>query len=233
MNCLEVRRVFATNPNREDEDAPLLEHIAACDECARAFNDSKRFEHLLRQAVQFPVPDNLVSKVLLRQSFDAPSVQRRWPLALAASLVLAIAATVSISYFMRTGSGLDQDVVELVNGAGYALAAKGPVGHAEVEAALRPVGLSLSEQLRNVTFASRCYLRGKLAGHLVFKGARSPITVFLIPHTRIENEETISAGHLAGVLLPGRKGTIAVVGAPGESLDSVVQMVQKAVRWEA
>ena len=235
MNCLDVRRALTTDPSAQTP--ALLEHIQSCDVCAAAFANSRRFEHGLREAVRVPVPENLASRILLRQSFEARRRTPRWfrwPKAMAAAVVLAVGLVIATVLTTRERTPeLGQDVVELVRAAGYALAATGPVAPAEVRAALRPVGLGLRAELQNVTFASRCYLRGKLAGHLVLKGQNSPVSVFLIPSTLIQEEADINARDWSGKLLPSDRGTIAVVAAPGEPIEQVVQMVRGAVRWDA
>ena len=243
MDCLEVRRALATDPNSQDPD--VLEHVSQCDDCARAFATSLRFERALRDAMKVSVPENLASRILLKQSFEErerTSRWLRWPGAAAAAVLLT--AGLLTLLLLRPQEldprveapqvdGLDQEVVALVEAAEYALQAKGPVAHDTVNEALSPIGLGLTRELRGVTFASRCLLRGKMAGHLVLKGERAPITVFLIPHERIEAEAPIAEADWAGRLLPADEGTIAVVAAPGESLDNVVRMVRNAVNWRA
>ena len=103
MNCLEVRRILATDPyNREQS---LLDHVAACDECGSAMHSAQRFERLLRESVNVPVPENLASKVLLKQSFvqnERRSRWWKWPLAMAATIVLAVSLHFGVPFVSPT-----------------------------------------------------------------------------------------------------------------------------------
>ena len=130
-------------------------------------------------------------------------------------------------------SALASEVVALIRAAPYALAAEGSVSRREVAAALKPVGLALTGDIGSVTFASRCYIDGKMAGHLVMRGESARITVFLIPHIGVDSPIPIRAGHLSGMLLPSGAGTIAIVSAPGEPLEAVEQRVRSSIRWPA
>jgi len=86
MNCLEFRRVLTADPAGQGPDVPR--HRRECSACAAFAERMTQFEHTLGEAVKITVPDDLASRILLRQSMGVDRAERtrraRW-LALAAS----------------------------------------------------------------------------------------------------------------------------------------------------
>ena len=233
MNCLEFRRRLNTDPGSQEPE--FLAHMRQCPHCQLAVAKAAHFEQRLRDGLRVEVPEKLTSRILLRQAFRARTGRRIWQrpvLAAAAGVVLMLAGVLAYVSIER-GPGLEQEVVALIRAAPYALAAEELVSDAAVAAILRPVGVQLDGDLGPITFAGRCYVRGKMAGHLVLKGETARITVFLIPHEQIAAPARIREGHLSGRLLPAGAGTIAIVSAPGEALGAVEGRLRSAVRWPA
>ena len=126
---------------------------------------------------------------------------------------------------------LSEEFVALVNGAPDAIAATDPVSSREISTALEPAGLDLQGSIGDVTFAGRCLVRGKLSGHIVVQGDTAPVTVFLISEQLVTSRATINSDYYSGVVLPLGTGTIAIVSAPGESLEKLEAQVRSAIRW--
>ena len=124
-----------------------------------------------------------------------------------------------------------KEFVALVNGAPYAMAATKPVSSSDISAALEPAGLDIQGSIGDVTYAGRCLVRGKLSGHIVLQGDTAPVTVFLIGEQLVANRATINSDLYSGIVLAQGSGTIAIVSAPGESLEKVEARVRSAIRW--
>ena len=231
MNCMEFRRILLTCPS--EADPAFHRHRFDCPDCTEAAVESAHFEHLLREAVHVDVPENLASRILLKQSFQAqaepPWWRRRRALALAASMLLMVGlVTLALSAQQRR---LSEEFVALVNGAPSALAAGKLVSSGDISAALGPAGLDLDGTIGDVTFAGICLVRGKVSGHIVVQGESAPVTVFLISEQLVSNRATIRTDHYSGVVLPQGSGTIVIVSAPGEALESLETRVRSAIRW--
>jgi hypothetical protein len=233
MNCMEFRRILLTCPG--EADPAFHRHRFDCPDCTEAAVESAHFEHLLREAVHVDVPENLASRILLKQSFQAQAEPPWWrtrrALALAASMLLMVGlVTLALSAHLQQRR-LSEEFVALVNGAPSALAASKLVSSGDISAALRPAGLDLDGAIGDVTFAGRCLVRGKLSGHIVVQGETAPVTVFLIKEQLVSSRATIRTDHYSGVVLPQGSGTIVIVSAPGEALESLETRVRSAVRW--
>ncbi len=234
MNCLEFRRAFETEPG--GRDLRLGEHRADCPSCAAFAARVLRFDRLLREAARVPVPAELASRVLLRQAFGRARrggvLPRRDALALAASLLAATALGVFSYHHLRSGEDrLGREVVAMVRNAPYALAPSEPLPASRIARALRPAGVAMRGPIGTVTFAGRCLIQGRLAGHLVVAGRHAPVTIFLIPEERVASRRTVRGHRLAALLVPTAGGTIAVVGAEDEPLAGIASLARAAVRW--
>jgi len=233
MNCIEFRRLLLTHPGVVDPE--FAEHRRSCPDCADAVERSGHFERRLRQAVNVDVPENLASRILLKQSFECHAERPWWRTrrvyALAASLLLVV-GLVSLGLNAQLEQGrLSEEFVALVNGAPYALAASKPVSGNEISAALEPVGLDLDGDIGNVTYAGRCIVRGRLSGHIVVQGDTAPVTVFLIGEQLVADRAAIRSDLYSGIVVRQGAGTIAIVGIPGEALETIEARVRSAIRW--
>jgi hypothetical protein len=233
MNCMEFRRMLLTDPAVSDPD--FAEHRRSCPDCGDAVERSAHFERRLREAVNVDVPENLASRILLKHSFQ-PHPKRSWwraprVYAMAASVLLAVGlASMTLTSQMEQ-RGLSEEFVALVNGAPGALTASDPVSDSEVSETLQAAGLDLAGRIGDITFAGRCLVRGKISGHIVVQGETAPVTVFLIKEQLVTARAAIRSDHYSGVVIPEGTGTIAIVSAPGESIEEVEAQVRSAVRW--
>ncbi len=233
MNCMEFRRILLTDPGVGDP--AFASHRRHCPDCAEAVAHSAHFERRLREAVHVDVPENLASRILLKQSFQASAEPPWWrtrrTFALAASMLLMVGlVTLALSAHLQQRR-LSEEFVALVNGAPYALTASKVISSGDISAALGPAGLDLDGSIGDVTFAGRCLVRGKVSGHIVVQGDTAPVTVFLIKEQLVSNRATIRTDYYSGVVLPQGSGTIVLVSSPGESLENLETRVRSAIRW--
>ena len=234
MNCLDFRRIYDTEPGCKD--VHFLAHARECDECGAFARRGATMERRLYAAMRVRQPENFSSRILVKQVFqrerqiETPRARRvaRWMLA--ASLVLAIGVGAGLINQLRAPS-LGHAVMALVDEAEHALVPRAPVALEDIRAALRPVGIDLSDELGMVTFASPCVVRGKLAGHIVMQGEKAPISILLMPNESVSGRLTVERSDLKGVLLPMKQGTIAILGAPEEELTGIENKVLSLFSW--
>ncbi len=235
MNCLELRRIYDTDP--DCQDSHFLAHARECDECAAFVRRGARFERRLHAAMSVRTPENLASKILVKQVFqlerqiERPRVGRVMRWLLAASVVLAICVGAVLIDQLRAPS-LGHAVMALVDEAQHALVPRTPVSLEEIRATLKPVGIDLDDKPGVVTFVSPCVVRGKLAGHMVMQGETAPISILLMPNQSVPDRLTVERSDLKGVLIPMQQGTIAILGAPEEALTGIEIKVLSLFKWE-
>lgn len=231
MNCLEFRRLIDTDPDSKDEE--FLRHRAECESCAAFASRAVRFSSTLSAAARIEAPENLASRVLLRQSFSNSRLRlsRRSALALAASVIVVAGLALSGTYLLRPEDPLAQEIFSRIRQASDSFESKTLLNREAVAEALAPVGLDLTGELEKVTYAGQLMVQGKPTGHVVIQGEWAPCTVFFIPDVNVESGYAIRDDNLKGVVVPFDGGAIAIVGAPQESLAPVVERVRSAFRW--
>ncbi len=234
MNCLAFRRLAYQDP--KSTDANFVAHAQSCTDCGRFLREQLKVERLIGQAVGIEESHTLASRILLRHSFEAEAPRKWWSghltkLSAAAALIMVVGLAAFIIPLHPKASGLDKTILTLINEAPFALTAKTPVSKQKVTTALAPIGISLSTDIGSITFASRCFVRDKLAGHIVLEGEAGPITVLLIPNQRLLARGRIRGGHWSGFIVPSGLGAIAIVAHPGEPLENVERRIVDAVRW--
>ena len=233
MNCIAFRRLLLTDPGTEDRE--FAEHWRNCPDCGEAVERSARGEWRLQQAVTVEVPENLASRILLKQSFDYQAEQPWWrtrrAYALAAGMLLMMGLiSLGLGPYLEQ-QRLNDALVALVDGAPYALAAGKPVSGSEISAALEPVGLDLAGDIGNVTYVGRCMVQGKVLAHIVVQGETAPVTVFLIGEQLVTDRAAIRGNRYSGIVVRQGAGTIAIVSTPGESLEKLEALIRSAIRW--
>ena len=58
------------------------------------------------------------------------------------------------------------------------------------------------------------------------------MTVFYIPHRKIDRLQAIGKNEFQGILFPHHEGTMAIVGVIGEDLNSQRDRVEAAFHWD-
>ena len=228
MNCLEFRRQHDIDPHSVDD--AFNAHMRSCEACAQFARRARGFEHKLAAALRLPIPENLTSRVLMKQSFEPSSAPRRWLVrTLAASLVLAVGVVTGISLGQRPPP-LGQELARIIAEEAYALEPTAPISLSRIQLALNPLGISMEHEVGTVTFASPCVVRGKLAGHLVIRGEKAPITVMVMPREPLDARLMVGESNAVGVIVPSGAGSIAILGAPGERLDGIEKLVRRSIR---
>lgn len=197
MRCLEFRRHCLADPNSQEQD--FTRHLRDCDECARHHKGLLGFEGLLGHAARVAPPEGMEARITLSGHLRRP---RRWPLALAAALLLAIGG------WWLSRPTLEAELAAHVHSEPDALAHVELLPDAEVAAVLTSVGVS--GELEGVSYAGLCPLRGRSAGHLVLEHELGPVTLLLLPGE--EATGGFEEAGLHGEFLPASWGTAALLG---------------------
>ncbi|MBI5612838.1 MAG: DUF3379 family protein [Gammaproteobacteria bacterium] len=225
MNCLEFRQHYLADPR--SQDSAYLEHKHACRACGEFAAQEATFEQALRGALAVDVPHGLTARVILSQTLHQAR-RRRTFVAVAAAVLLAIPAAAVLLRPLTTS--LEQEVIAHIAGEREHLAAHGPVPDSAVTAVLATIGVDARQPLTDVRYAGVCPIRRQPGGHLVLAGAHGPVTVLLMPREPVRRRRPIATAEFQGVILPAGDGSVAIVGAPGEALETIEQQLDRALR---
>jgi len=192
------------------------------------------FEALLERALRVPLPE----EGRRRRQPEGGGLRWRWP-AVAAVALLAIGVifgTLKNSAFIPGGS-LAGDVVAHINHEPRAISPRPasdvrPVSNHEVTEVLQAAGADMSDIGPIVRYAKLCPFRGTMVAHFVVQGEAGPVTVMLLPEEQVTGPVAVDEDGFVGTIVPlDIGGSIAVVGAPGESLEQIQREVAAALRW--
>jgi hypothetical protein len=191
----------------------------------------------LVDALDVPIPDDLVARLKLRTVIDSEQARRSYRIrfAMAASVVLAVAVGL-LGY--RTWS-VDQDYQRLTEAV---------VRHIEHEhQVLELTTADAPNQLANmfvnygaekasaigaVKFTKLCPVMGKQAIHAVLTTPSGPVTLIFVPGMDVPDVHDTRQDGLNNHVVPMGGGALILTGESTTSFDEITNQVQHAVEWE-
>jgi hypothetical protein len=231
MNCEEYRQATGTDPDYDGG----ADHLSDCAACREYRAGMRKLDARIKLALAIDVPE-LTLPDLPESDTVVPLRRRRR----ATPAWLALAATVAIAAILG--------VRMLGVGVQYDSLADEVIAHLDHEpAALRVTDVAISdERLHSVvpadiaeldhgagviSYAQTCIINGKRVPHLVIQGAKGPVTVLLMPEEPVAEAIELAGQNVNGVILPVSGGSIAIIGATGERLDTVREELLQSVTW--
>lgn len=232
MNCLEFRRMLAATP--QSRDPRFIAHRDSCPACATAWDHAQHSERRLHEALAVDVPERLVERVLLAQATGTRQKrrrQRRFGLAVAASLLLAVVAG---GLFWRhiDAQKLPALAVAHMPPEMAALKLTRPVADAMIVADFADRGLSLPGPIpAHTTYVHKCMVGPYRAVHLVTRADGEPVVVLYLPHKQLRHERRFLRGGWHGLEMPLTHGSVVVMTDRGNArpLAGVAQAWRQAI----
>lgn len=221
MNCLEFRRVLATEPASARGD--FAAHREACASCAEAFARATAFEADLKRALAVEPPEGLADKILLRQTtesrrargFGGPAWAR-----LAAALVLGLGVA-ALGYRWWSWRDIGEVAIAHLPHEPYALTAHAQVPTDKVRAAFDRYGVRLAAAPAPVDYVQNCRVGTLHAVHMVMQREEGPVTVMYFADRKERQAERFERGGLMGRAIPIGQGTLVLLAAQDHSFDSI------------
>lgn len=228
MNCQEFRRALGADPHHDSIEARA--HRATCPACEHYAQEMLRLNGLIKRALTVPVPE--------QKQFAAPASggfasNTRW-YAMAASVVFAVGIALGAVWFLGfPRESLASQVVAHLAHEPYAMTeTESRVSAQVLESALQAKGLGLAQPMNDVSYVQSCVLRGRFVPHLVVQTAQGPVTVMLLVEEQITKTERFAEADYQGVLVPTKKGGMAVIASDVMLAERVADRVQAAIDWE-
>ncbi len=195
MDELEFRRTLYADPNCTNEK--VLAAIANDPKKQEFSKELKQLDKSMQQASQVKVPDDLVHKLILRQtmqSHKSSKVRNRIQLAMAAS----VAFVVGVSFTLWQQNNLldlsKQAIAHVYHEGNYALDAQENVSLQQVNAKLAKFGAEFSEDIGRVYYANFCDFENVRSLHMVVEGENGKVSVFVVPHDDTHQAEGSTRG---------------------------------------
>lgn len=238
MNCLEFRRACLTEPAGRGEE--FVAHRNGCPDCARFAEEVGVLDDKLLDVMRVPVPDDLQTRIRLRQVISEEQsrrLTRPWQLALAASVFLSVALSGLFGYQLySTNRYIDQlrvAVIEHVKEEPQFLVAEEEGSGERFGQVLAAFGGEVVQDIAPVRVAEVCALRKKNQpiAHTVVNGKMGPVTILYVQGDPVRKTMPIDDGRFSGMLVPAGQGNLAVIGTPDEPLQPLVDKLQQGIVW--
>jgi len=231
MDCLEFRRALYHAPEEPSED--FLAHRAGCAECAAEASRVQVLEAELRRVMEVPVPDGLAARIVFQHTRGARrqvSLRLAWTAGIL--LTAGTAGLLGYLYGLDREPALPDAVLAVVTRDLTPLTRTATVAPPLVGTTLAGIGARLQGELSPIFHAKKCNIRGEDGVHLVLQGERGRVTVFLLPNEPTNNRLTIDSGRFNGLIVPADRGSVVVLGEPGEPLDRALERVHAHIAWK-
>lgn len=235
MDELEFRRTLFADPNSTDER--ILAAIVDDPKKQEFSNELKQLDKNMGLASQVKVPDDLVHKLILRQTMQSHKSSKnrhRIQLAMAAS----VAFVVGVSFTMWQQSNLldlsKQAIAHVEQEGSYALDAQENISLQQVNAKLARFGGEFSEDIGRVSYANFCDFENVRSLHMVVEGEYGKVSVFVVPHDDTYRSEGSSRDKkYSSQAIDLKRASIIVVGEEGANISKMQAQLSKKIRFSA
>ncbi|HWU76040.1 MAG TPA: DUF3379 family protein [Rhodanobacter sp.] len=212
MDCLEFRRRLAAEPL--SRDPALQAHRDECAACAAAWERAQQAERELLDALAVPVPAGLAERILLAQATGERQQhvrRRRFALALAASLLLAVAGG-GLLWRQHDAHTLPALAVAHMPDEIHSLDLTRPIDAQAIAAGFAGRGLHLRGPLPdNVTYVHDCPVGPYRTVHLVSRIDDTSMAVLYVPGKRADAAHDFHRGRWHGRIVPLQSGVLVML----------------------
>ena len=228
MKFSDFKHLLGADPYSQDPE--FLRARNQLGEFAEAAREADEFErHLLAAAAVSP-PESLHDDIM-RTKFRSRSLAL--PIAMAASLFLALGALAIMSWNQQRFASLDEYIISHYSHDGQRVervAANTPVSLQEIEAIMASVGATSDPSLaRKIRFLKNCPTPDGKGVHMVLVTESGPVTVIYMPNTTIEEEHGLTLEGKHAWLVALDQGAAALIGDSDEQLQQLQPSIRQGI----
>ena len=229
MNELEFRKRCIINP---DDSDPAFRAALGNADYRRLQAECAGFDEKLSAALSVEAPQGLQERILAANR--QPSFLARWKKKLAALTSLIVTMIIGLTLLLRPQLALSDMVIEHLYHDMEVMQSRDIIRDTQVDEIAQLFGGEIESGLVGIIrFVEDCRFADHRKGiHLVYDGESGPVTVFYIPHRKIDRLQAIGKNEFQGILFPHHEGTMAIVGVIGEDLNSQRGRVEAAFHWD-
>lgn len=236
MDDILFRHTATATPNDKSDD--FLQRIVDSESDKAIVKQAKQFDAALQTLLKVDVPEGLADKILLEQSFVVENeriTNGRWHIAIAASIAFVIGISLPLlNSFNHSALDIGEVAMQHVKEEYYFTAQSNE--HADlkmVNAKLARYGAKAHGDLGDITYVNYCNFEGTPALHMVMKGEKGQITVFVVPaDAKFINTGNFNNQHLKGVTEKMGNTNVVIVGERDESLQTIRNAMQNNIQWD-
>lgn len=232
MYCDSFQKAYAADPEAMDQS--FFEHENQCLKCRTFVKELQILNKHLPSAIGVDVPERLADDLLRIPSLrrDRAYASGATKFAIAATVVMVIGlAYLQNQLLPNQPAALPEMVYEHIMHEPGALAANKPIRAAVLRSTMNDFGVPLRSRLENVVHLTLCPIGNTQAIHMTVSGQRGPVSVLLLLGVNIDKRMPVEFDKLVGYIVPGRPGSVAIVGNENEALEKVESEINSAIDW--
>ena len=232
MNFSEFKKLIGSDPwNREPEtlrarnSAPEFETTAL---------EAEAFEEKLQSALLVQPPTDLLDQI--KGISQKPVRQRTWmPLALAASLVIAVGAVGIVWKQSQQWDNVESYLADHYAHDGDKLLEMStePVSEQDVVRIMASLGASAGQPLAGrIKFIRYCPTPQGRGAHFVVSTDQGPMTIILMPHLQVNDGEMVDFDQMHAFLVNFERGSAAIIGKQSQAVEKLEGLVRDSLKTD-
>jgi hypothetical protein len=225
MNCSEFRERFDAWPALPDAESGA--HAAGCPGCTEYAAAGWRFETALARALRVETPADIRERALA--PIVAQVSRRRFVGGLAATLV--VAAVAGTTWRVRSRGSLERELLAYLAEWPAPAVVASSMATTDVNSLLLPAAIEVDAAALRARVAKPCIVRGTDAIHLLLEVDGELVSVIVMPALPIREPRTMRGNGMQGTIVPGKRGSLAIVASDTMPSSALVEQVRSGVRY--
>jgi len=236
MDDILFRHTAIATPN--DKSDEFLRRQFDSEQDKTLVDQGKQFDSELQSILKVDLPDDLVDKILLEQSFaieNKKNLNHRWHLAIAASVAFIIGISLPLlNNLNNLTEAIGSVALQHVQDEYYFTEKINEHANlSSVNAKLASYGGLAKDDLGEVLFVNNCTFDKITALHMIIQGERGRITVFVVPDDAgLRNSPDFQNQHLKGLTENVGKVNLVIVGEKDEPLEKIQRKLKENIQWQ-
>ncbi|MEA3303534.1 MAG: DUF3379 family protein [Pseudomonadota bacterium] len=235
MNELQFRKQCIIDPDTADMEFQQALESAENHEFQQ---QCMEFDSKLADALNVEAPDDLAQRIIERNSAQKTGRSRsfswnNWRPSLAAAASVAATMVFAVALLLRPQVALSEMVIDHLYDDINALHDRTVVTDAELSHILDHFDVEIErDSIGTLHFADICHIDKTDGIHVVYEGAKGPVTAIYLPGKKVKRLQAISRDQFQGIIFPYQEGAMAIIGLMGEDVLKQKVNVEKALLWK-
>ena len=231
MDFSEFRLRLGADPRRLDEEVRAAR--GASPEFEAEARAAELFEDRLEQAFTVPAPEGFLDELsgISRAPAEPESARKRWPMALAASMLIAVGAAGIAWKLNPSWDSVEAYVVDHYRHDGpQMLTQSGGDTPQKVQDILSEFEVSATPALADIVGVIKyCPTPEGKGVHMVLNTPAGPLTVIYMPETAVTDGQIMSFDDVEAMLVELQNGSAVIISADRRGLQDYYALVQQSI----
>jgi hypothetical protein len=230
MNFSEFKKLMGADPLNKDDETELARNSSPEFEAAAA--EAEAFEEKIQAAMNIQPPGDLLNDI--KAISQQPVKRRNWvPLAMAASLLIAVSAVTIVWNQSRSWDSVEAYLADHYSDDGSALLGKtaDPVSEQDINRIMAKLDAYADQQLSGqITYIQHCPTPDGRGAHIIVSTDQGPMTIIFMPKTQVTDGEMVEFDQMHALLVTLDHGSAAIIGGESQSVESLEATLRASLK---